>query len=307
MSDSESPTAGSFDALLERARELPPLRVAVVAAAETKALLGAMMARRAGFMEPVLIGEADAIRAEWGRLDDGPVPEIVEPQKGEPAPALGVRLVAEGRAQALMKGALHTEDLMRPVLAKLRGDGRVSHVFLAELPSYHKLLFITDAALNIAPDLAAKAEILRNAVALARRLGIARPKVAALSAVETVKPRIASSIDAACLSKMAERGQIEGALVDGPLALDNAISRAAAETKGIETQVAGDVDILLVPDLDAGNILVKDLAHLAGATLAGIVVGARVPVILTSRSDPPQARVISAALASLVVGAEARD
>lgn len=179
----------------------------------------------------------------------------------------------------------------------------MSHVFLVELPSYPKLLFITDAAVNIAPDLAVKAEIVRNAVALARRLGIGRPKVAALSAVETVKPRIASSIDAVCLSKMAQRGQIEGALVDGPLAFDNAISREAAQTKGIDTEVAGDVDILLVPDLDAGNILVKDLAHLAGATLAGIVVGARVPVILTSRSDPPRARLVSAAPASLVARA----
>jgi len=205
-----------------------------------------------------------------------------------------------GGAQALVKGWIHTDELMRPVLAKLRTSRRVSHVFVADLPSYHKLLFITDAAINIAPDLAIKAEILKNAIDLARILGVARPKAAALSAIELVKPSIPSTIDAACLSKMAQRGQISDAEVDGPLAFDNAISRDAARIKEINSPVAGDVDIVLAPDLDAGNILAKNLEYLAGATLAGIVIGARVPLMLPSRSDPPAARLVSAAIAVLL-------
>jgi len=208
--------------------------------------------------------------------------------------------VLEGKVAALVKGWIHTDELMRPVLRKLRTARRVSHVFVADLPSYHKLLFITDAAINIAPDLATKAAILQNAVDLARILGVAEPKVAALSAVELVKPSIPSTLDAACLSKMAQRGQIAHAEVDGPLAFDNAISRDAARVKRINSPVAGNVDIVLAPDLDAGNILAKDLEYLAGAVLAGIVVGARVPLMLTSRSDPPAARLLSAAIAVLL-------
>ncbi|MCX8049638.1 MAG: bifunctional enoyl-CoA hydratase/phosphate acetyltransferase [Methylohalobius sp.] len=200
-----------------------------------------------------------------------------------------------------MKGWIHTDVLMHPVLQHLRTGRRVSHVFVAELPSYHKLLYITDAAIHIDPDLKQKAAIVQNAVDLARLLGIERPKVAALSSVEIVKPEIPSSVDAACLSKMAQRRQIQHAIVDGPLAFDNAISKEAARIKHIDSEVAGDVDILLVPDLDAGNILAKDLAYLANATLAGVVVGAKVPIVLPSRSDPPQGRLASCAIAVLMV------
>ena len=199
-----------------------------------------------------------------------------------------------------MKGWIHTDALMRPVLSQLRTARRVSHVFIAELPRYPKLLYITDAAINIAPDLATKAQIVQNAVDLAHMLGVERPAVAALSSVELVKPAIPSTLDAACLSKMAQRGQISGAILDGPLAFDNAISSDAAKTKHIHSEVAGKADILLAPDLDAGNILAKDLEYLAGATIAGIVIGARAPIMLPSRSDPPAARLVSAAIAVLM-------
>jgi phosphotransacetylase len=195
---------------------------------------------------------------------------------------------------------LHTDAFLRPILKHLRTGSRVSHVFVVELMTYHKLLYVTDAAINVTPDLLTKAAIVENAVHLARLLGTETPNVAALSSVEVINPAIPSTIDAACLSKMAQRGQIEHAVIDGPLAFDNAISRDAAETKHIDSPVAGDVDILLAPDLDAGNILAKDLEYLAKATLGGIVLGVRVPVVLSSRSDPPRARLISAALASLV-------
>ncbi|MGA9667150.1 MAG: phosphate acyltransferase [Gallionella sp.] len=192
-----------------------------------------------------------------------------------------MQLVLEGKAAALVKGWIHTDELMRPMLRQLRTARRVSHVFIADLPSYHKLLYVTDAAINIAPDLATKAAILQNAIDL-------------------VKPSIPSTLNAACLSKMAQRVQITNAEVDGPLAFDNAISRDAATVKQINSTVAGDVDIVVAPDLDAGNILAKNLEYLAGATLAGIVIGARVPLMLTSRSDPPASRLISAAVAVLV-------
>jgi len=289
-----------FHALLDLAGSLPPLPIAVVAAAQDFVLQGVQAAVSRGLIKPTLVGDEGRIRNVWAEVTEGQPPAIVAPEEGETTAACGMRLVREGRAQALMKGMLHTRELMRAVLQGLRTEKRVSHCFVVELPSYHKLLFVTDAAINIAPDLEAKAGIVQNAIDLARLLGVERPNVAVLSAVETINPAIGATIDAACLSKMAERGQIEGAAVEGPLAFDNAISRDAAETKGIVGPVPGEVDILLVPDLDAGNILVKDLAYLAKATLAGLVLGARVPVILTSRSDPPQARLVSAALASLL-------
>jgi phosphotransacetylase len=290
----------TFDALLDAAADLPPLAVAIPEATTPTVLEGVQQSVAAGVMEPLLIGERPLITAAWKQLDDAPLPEIATPREDETAAQCAVRLAAEGSVQAVGKGALHTDELMRAVMRGLGRGRRLSHVFLVSLPSYHKLLFVTDAAVNIAPDLEAKAEILVNAVGLAAHLGLQTPKVAVLSSVATVRPRIPSSLDAACLSKMAERGQIEDAIVDGPLAFDNAISREAAERKGIDSPVSGDADILLVPDLDAGNILVKDLVYLADATVAGIVVGARVPVLLTSRADPPRARLISAALASIL-------
>jgi phosphotransacetylase len=288
-------------AILERARNHPPLQVAVVDAHEAHVLAGVVEASDHGLIEPVLLGPRAQIETLCRQLgcpgDRFPIHDV--PAASSSAEA-GVRLVLEGKAAALVKGWVHTDKLMRPVLRELRTARRVSHVFVADLPSYHKLLFITDAAINIAPDLAIKAAILQNAIDLARILGVDRPKAAALSAIELVKPSIPSTLDAACLSKMAQRGQITHAEVDGPLAFDNAISRDAAMVKQINSPVAGDVDIVLAPDLDAGNILAKDLEYLAGATLAGIVIGAKVPVMLTSRSDPPAARLISAAIAVLL-------
>ena len=288
-------------ALIERARSHPPLRVAVVDARETHVLQGILEAREEGLVKPVLVGEPERIRATARELgyamgDDSVVSAASDSKTAE----IAVGLVMQDRVDALAKGWIHTDVLMHPVLEHLRTHQRVSHVFVAEMDRYHKLLFITDAAINIAPDLMPKAQILQNAIDLARLLGIEQPRAAALSAVEIVKPSIASTIDAACLSKMAERGQIEHALVDGPLAFDNAISAEAARIKGIKSSVAGEVDILLAPDLNAANILAKDLEYLAGAVLAGIVVGARVPIMLPSRSDPPLARLVAAALAVLV-------
>ena len=288
-------------ALIERARSHPPLRVAVVDAGETHVLQGILEAREEGLVKPVLVGEPERIRATARELgyamgDDSVVSAASDSETAE----IAVGLVMQDRVDALAKGWIHTDVLMHPVLEHLRTHQRVSHVFVAEMDRYHKLLFITDAAINIAPDLMPKAQILQNAIDLARLLGIEQPRAAALSAVEIVKPSIASTIDAACLSKMAERGQIEHALVDGPLAFDNAISAEAARIKGIKSSVAGEVDILLAPDLNAANILAKDLECLAGAVLAGLVVGARVPIMLPSRSDPPLARLVAAALAVLV-------
>jgi phosphotransacetylase len=225
---------------------------------------------------------------------------VVETRTEEETCATGVQLVLDDEVKGVVKGQVHTSTFMRPVLGRLRTERRVSHVFLIELPTYHKLLAVTDAAVNIGPDLTTKAAIANNAIGLARTLGVDVPKVAALSSIETVNPAIPSTLDAACLSKMAERGQIKGALVDGPLAFDGAISAESARIKGIDSSVAGDVDIVLVPDIDAGNILVKDLEYLANATLAGIVLGAAAPVVLTSRADPPRSRLLSCALAAYV-------
>ncbi len=296
-----APLSPRLAGILERARNHPPLQVAVVDAQEAHVLAGVVEASDHGLIEPVLLGPRVQIEAVCRQLGcPGDRFPILDMAPAAQAAEAGVQLVLEGKASALVKGWIHTDELMRPVLRQLRTARRVSHVFIADLPSYHKLLFITDAAINIAPDLAIKAAILQNAIDLARILGVDRPKAAALSAIELVKPSIPSTLDAACLSKMAQRGQITNAEVDGPLAFDNAISRDAARIKQINSTVAGDVDIVLAPDLDAGNILAKDLEYLAGATLAGIVIGARVPLMLTSRSDPPAARLVSAAIAVLL-------
>ncbi|MEJ2397408.1 MAG: bifunctional enoyl-CoA hydratase/phosphate acetyltransferase [Gammaproteobacteria bacterium] len=290
-----------LEAILKQAQHFPPLSVSVVDAQESHVLTGVVEASNAGLIEPVLLGPRKQIESLCQELSC-PVDRfpIIDMAPASEAAKVGVQRVMEGKSDALVKGWIHTDELMRPVLRQLRTARRVSHVFVADLPSYHKLLFITDAAINIAPDLTIKAAILQNAVDLARILGVDRPKTAVLSAVELVKPSIPSTLDAACLSKMAQRGQITHTEVDGPLAFDNAISLDAAEVKQINSPVAGDVDILLAPDLDAGNILAKDLEYLASATLAGIVIGAQVPLILTSRSDPPAARLISAAIAVLL-------
>jgi phosphotransacetylase len=279
--------------------------VAVADAAQDLVVETMREAHELGLIEARLIGEPDAIRqvardTGWQIEDDW----IVPAESDSAAAAKAVALVRDGQADAVMKGHLHTDLLMHALLDKehgLRMPGRrVSHVFVVEVPSHPKLLGVTDAAINIAPDLNAKADILQNAVELFTLIGIERPKVAVLSAVETVNPAIVSTLDAACLTLMARRGQLHGAIVDGPLAFDNAISGAAAKEKGIVSDVAGDADILLVPDLVSGNILAKDLEYLARAVAAGVVVGLAAPVVLTSRADPLAARLASLALGVLM-------
>ncbi|MHB8247783.1 MAG: bifunctional enoyl-CoA hydratase/phosphate acetyltransferase [Acidithiobacillus sp.] len=296
----------NFDALLATVAPLDDIPVAVVDAAEEHVLRGACEAKQQSIIEPILIGDEKRIRQLLGEMSipasgaSCPNFQIIDVPNSVAAAEKGVEMVLAGAAKALMKGHLHSDAFLHPILARLRTDRRLSHVFVADLQTYPKLLLISDAAINISPDLLTKAAILQNAIDLAHILDVAEPKAAILSAVEVINPAIPSTVDAACLSKMAERGQIQGALVDGPLAFDNAISRESAEIKGIHSAVAGDADILIVPDLVSGNILAKDLEYLAGATLAGIVMGAKVPIILTSRADPARARLVSAALAALV-------
>ncbi|MBI2717674.1 MAG: bifunctional enoyl-CoA hydratase/phosphate acetyltransferase [Rhizobiales bacterium] len=291
--------------LIDQARALPPIRVAVVDAAQAVVIETMKEAQALGLVEPRLVGDPDSIAAlckdsGWKTQADWIVAASTDPA----AAAKAVELVQAGVADAIMKGNVHTDVLMRVLLDKERGlrvpGRRVSHVFLAEVASFPKLLGITDAAINIAPDLNAKAQILQNAIDLFHLLGVETPKAAVLSAVETVNPEIASTLDAACLTLMARRGQINGAIVDGPLAFDNAISSRAAAEKGIASPVAGDADIVLVPDLVSGNILAKNLEYLAGAVVAGIAVGLAVPVVLTSRADPAPARLASLAVAALM-------
>jgi phosphotransacetylase len=295
----------SLGQLVERAKRFGPVRVAVADAAQDLVAETMREAQDLGFIEPRLVGEPDAIRgvaAEAGWKFPGEW--IVPAASDRDAARRAVALVRDGHADVVMKGHLHTDALMHVLLDKeggLRSPGRrVSHVFVVEAPSHPKLLGVTDAAINIAPDLNAKAEILQNAVELFALIGVDRPKVAVLSAVETVNPAIASTMDAACLTLMARRGQLRGAIVDGPLAFDNAISAKAANEKGIVSEVAGDADILLVPDIVSGNILAKDLEYLAQAVAAGVVLGLTAPVVLTSRSDPPAARLASLALGALM-------
>jgi phosphate butyryltransferase len=293
-----------LEELVELAQENPPTRVAVAAAAHKLVLQSVQRAVGLGLIVPLLVGREEEIREQaasigWELRGE----QIVSTATNKAAASAAVELVRQGEAQVVMKGYLHTDEMLHAVLQHetgLRTDRQLSHVFVLEVPTYHKLLLITDAAINISPGIAEKAAITQNAVDLALKLGVERPKVAALSSVETVNPNIPSTVHAACLSKMSERGQIKGAIVDGPLAFDNAISAEAARDKGIISPVSGDVDIVVVPDLDAGNILSKNLEYLASAKMAGIVVGASAPVVLTSRSDPPRARVYSLALASLL-------
>lgn len=299
-----SPVA-SLDNLVERAKTHTPIRVAVIAAGQSLVLQALRDAVSIGLVEPRLVGQPDAIlRCAKEAAFEVDRAAIVDAQSEAEAARKGVDLVRNAEADVVMKGHIHTDIFMRALLDKengLRVPGRrVSHVFMVENPAYPKLLAITDAAINIAPDLTAKAQILQNAVELVRLLGAETPKAAALSAVETVNPAIVSTLDAACLTLMAKRGQIADVVVDGPLGFDNAVSAAAAREKGIVSEVAGDVDILLVPDLISGNILAKNLAYLAGATLAGTVLGLAAPTVLTSRADPPATRLASLALAVLM-------
>lgn len=287
--------------LYEQALLRPAIPTAVVHPASPDSLEGAVAAHRLGMMHAILVGPEHKIRdcADAAGVDISDI-EIRNTEHSHEAAETAVAMVRSGEVTALMKGSIATDELLGAVLDKTRGirtERRISHVFFLDVPSYPKPLYITDAAINIHPDLRTKKDIIINAVQLAQSMGLSLPKVAILSAVEKVKPEIPSTIDAAALCKMADRGQITGALLDGPLAIDNAINLEAANSKGIASPVAGDADILLAPDLEAGNILAKQLIYLGNAQAAGLLVGARVPIMLTSRAEKMAGRLLSCALA----------
>ena len=290
--------------LLKHCEPLSPVSCAVVHPCDRDSLLGALEAARRGLIVPILVGPEAKIRATAADAGaDLSGYRIVSTPHSHAAAEVAVAMARAGEVEGLMKGSLHTDELMEAVLPAatgLRTERRISHVFVMDVPAYPRMLMITDAAINIAPDLDCKADICRNAIELAHVMGIVQPKVAILSAVETVNPKIESTLHAAALCKMADRGQIEGGILDGPLAFDNAISPEAAKTKHIVSLVAGYADILLVPDLESGNMIAKQLTYLAGADSAGIVLGARVPIVLTSRADNVRTRLASAAVMKLV-------
>ena len=289
--------------LVKKAQGLPPLRTAVVHPVDEVSLVGAIKAGEAKLIVPVLVGPDAKIRsaAEKAGIDLAPF-DLVATEHSHAAAAQAVKLAVDRKVEALMKGSLHTDEFMGAVVheEKLHTARRMSHVFVIDAPGYPRPLFVTDAALNMYPTLADKVDIVQNAIDLAHALDLSLPKVAILSAVETVSPKITSTIDAAALCKMADRRQITGGILDGPLAFDNAVSEEAARTKGIVSPVAGHADILVVPDVEAGNMLAKQLEYLGGAEVSGIVVGARVPIILTSRADKTLARLSSCAVALIL-------
>jgi len=299
---------GRYERLLRAAQSLPPVTTAVVHPCDEISLKGAVEATRLGLIEPILVAPPARIRevAREARLDISAFP-LKESAHSHDSAEKAVELVREGKAEALMKGSLHTDELMGAVVARetgIRTGRRISHCFVMDVPGHKDPLIITDAAVNIAPDLEAKVDIVQNAIDLGHALLLVEVRVAILSAMETVSPKVPSTVEAAALCKMAERGQITGGILDGPLALDNAINEEAAAIKSIVSPVAGRANVLVVPDLEAGNMLAKSLSFLAGADAAGIVLGARVPIILTSRADSVLTRLASCAVASLV--AEAR-
>ena len=297
------PPRSKYERLIARAKQVPAATTVVVHPCEETALRGPIEAAQAGIIVPILVGPAAKIAAvaREHRLDIDRF-EIVDAPHSEAAAAKAVELIHESKGELLMKGSLHTDELMREVTSSktgLRTARRISHVFILDVPTYSETLFITDAAINIFPDLDAKRDIVQNAIDLFTQVGLGTPRVAILSAVETVTAKIPSTIDAAALCKMAERGQITGGILDGPLAFDNAIDLEAAKIKGLKSAVAGRAQILVVPDLEAGNMLAKNLTFLAKADAAGIVLGARVPIILTSRADSVRSRMASCAAAVL--------
>jgi phosphate acetyltransferase len=299
-----------YDRLIALAKQMPPVSTIVVHPCDETSLRGAVEAAEAGIIVPILVGPAAKISAVANehRLDISQF-QIVDVAHSDAAAAKGVQLIQESKGELLMKGSLHTDELMREVTSSetgLRTARRISHVFIMDVPTYPETLFITDAAINIFPDLDAKRDIVQNAIDLFTEIGLGVPRVAILSAVETVTSKIPSTIDAAALCKMAERGQIVGGLLDGPLAFDNAIDPDAVKMKGIRSEVAGRAQILVVPDLEAGNMLAKNLIFLAKADAAGIVLGARVPIILTSRADSVRTRMASCAVAVLFAAARRR-
>jgi phosphate acetyltransferase len=296
-----------YQRLLERAKAVQPVVTAVAHPCDESSLSGAVDAAKLGLIKPILVGPKAKIQAvaKQFKLDISGY-ELVDAPHSHAAAAAAVELVRAGKAEALMKGSLHTDELMAEVVRKdtgLRTARRISHCFVMDVPSHPDALMISDAAVNIAPTLEDKVDIVQNAIDLARALGAPEVRVAILSAMETVNPKVPSTVEAAALCKMADRGQITGGILDGPLALDNAISPEAAQIKKIVSPVAGRANVLIVPDLEAGNMLAKSLSFLAGADSAGIVLGARVPIILTSRADTVEARLASCAVASLVAHA----
>lgn len=304
------PPGSKYERLIARAKQLVPPNTIVAYPCEETALRGPLQAAEAGIIRPIFVGPAAAIsalaRKHGLKLAGCEVVNVLDP---EASAVKAVALIHEGKGELLMKGSLHTDELMREVTSSktgLRTARRISHVFIMDVPHHPETLFITDAAINIFPDLETKRDIIQNAVDFFTQVGLGMPRVAILSAVENVTSKIPSTIEAAALCKMAERGQITGAVLDGPLAFDNAISPEAAQIKGIKSEVAGRAQILVVPDLEAGNMLAKNLSFLARADSAGVVLGARVPIILTSRADSVRARMASCAAASLYVEARRR-
>ncbi len=308
---SQAQSPSKYDRLIAAARAVPAAPTIVVHPCDESSLRGAVDSAQAGIIRPILVGPETKIRntASTFGLDIAEF-EVVDAAHSDEAAAKAVELIHAGRGELLMKGSLHTDELMRAVTAKaggLRTDRRISHVFVMDVPAYAETIFVTDAAINIFPDLDAKRDIVQNAIDLYLEAGFGKsPRVAILSAVETVTSKIPSTIEAAALCKMADRGQITGGILDGPLAFDNAIDVEAARIKGIKSEVAGRAQILVVPDLEAGNMLAKNLAYFAKADGAGIVLGARVPVVLTSRADSARARMASCAVAALYAHARRR-
>ena len=309
---SGSPTRSKYDRLIAAAQKVPAVPTLVVYPCDESSLRGAVDAAEAGIIKPILVGPATKIRdiATKHSLKIASY-QTVDTPHNDAAAAKAVEMIHAGDGEALMKGSLHTDELMRSVTAKvggLRTDRRISHVFIMDVPAYADTVFITDAAINIFPDLDGKRDIIQNAVDLYNQAGFGTsPRVAILSAVETVTSKIPSTIEAAALCKMADRGQITGAVLDGPLAFDNAIDVDSARIKGIKSEVAGRAQILVVPNLEAGNMLAKNLSYFAHADSAGLVLGARVPIVLTSRADLPRARMASAAVAALYASARRRS
>jgi len=300
-----------YERLLHHAQSLPPVTTAVAHPCDEVSLKGTVEAAQLGLISPILVGPPDRIRdvAARAKLDIAAFP-LKESAHSHDSAAKAVELVREGKAEALMKGSLHTDELMGAVVARdtgIRTARRISHCFVMDVPGHEDPLIITDAAVNILPDLEAKVDIVQNAIDLGHALRFEEVRVAILSAMETVNPKVPSTIEAAALCKMADRVQITGGVLDGPLALDNAISREAAAIKQIVSPVAGRANVLVVPDLEAGNMLAKSLSFLAGADAAGIVLGARVPIILTSRADSLVSRLASCAVASLVADTRRRS
>src|SRR3954447_15305936 len=308
----EAKPGAKYDRLVAAAKAIPAAATVVVHPCDESSLRGVADAAEAGIIRPILVGPITRIKATASKYGiDISGFELVDAPHSEAAAAKAVELIHAGKGELLMKGSLHTDELMRSVTAKgtgLRTDRRISHVFVMDVPAYSETVFVTDAAINIFPDLDCKRDIVQNAIDLYTQAGFgSSPRVAILSAVETVTSKMPSTIEAAALCKMADRGQITGGLLDGPLAFDNAIDREAARIKGIKSEVAGRAQILVVPDLEAGNMLAKNLAYFAKADSAGIVLGGRVPVVLTSRADTPRARMASCAVAALYAHARRRN